>query len=130
MLTLGAAREPDPLPILQPNAPWGCELFHAGRQVRGLADGGVVHAQIVADGPHHHLAGKEQREYTKNMAAWQEKLHRSAGPLAWGRSRSSRTHPNLRLHRGKGARAGSNPHSGKRSSGHFPMSAFQTGFDH
>ena len=43
----------------QPNAPGGRELFHAGRQVRGLADGRVVHVQIVANGPHHHLAGVE-----------------------------------------------------------------------
>ena len=39
----------------QPNAPGRRELFHAGRQVRGLANGGVVHVQIVANGPHHHL---------------------------------------------------------------------------
>ena len=39
----------------QPNAPGGRQLFHTGRQVRGLANGGVVHVEIVANGPHHHL---------------------------------------------------------------------------
>ena len=33
------------------------ELFHARRQVHRLPDGGIVHVQVVADGPHHHLAG-------------------------------------------------------------------------
>ena len=32
------------------------ELFHPGRQVRGLADRGVVHVEIAADGPDHDLA--------------------------------------------------------------------------
>ena len=31
------------------------QLFHAGRQMRGLADSRVIHVQVVADGPHHHL---------------------------------------------------------------------------
>ncbi len=35
------------------------QLLHAGRQVRGLAHGRVVHVQVVANGPHHHLAGVE-----------------------------------------------------------------------
>jgi hypothetical protein len=39
----------------QANAPGRRELFHAGCQVRGLADGRVVHVQVVANGPHHHL---------------------------------------------------------------------------
>jgi len=43
----------------QADASGGRELFHAGRQVRGLADGGVVHVQVAADGPDHHLAGVE-----------------------------------------------------------------------
>ena len=43
----------------QPNAPGGRQLLHAGRQVRGLAHGRVVHVQVVADGPHHHLPGVE-----------------------------------------------------------------------
>ena len=43
----------------QPNAPGRRKLFHAGRQVRGLADGRVVHVEIVANGPHHHLPGVE-----------------------------------------------------------------------
>ena len=32
-------------------------LLHARGQVRGLAHGGVVHAQVVPDRAHHHLAG-------------------------------------------------------------------------
>jgi hypothetical protein len=36
-------------------APGGRQLFHAGRQVRGLANGGVVHMEIIADGPYHDL---------------------------------------------------------------------------
>ncbi len=39
----------------QPNGAGGRELFHTSRQVRGLADGRVVHVQIVADGAHDHL---------------------------------------------------------------------------
>ena len=34
--------------------------------------------------------GKEHREYTRNMEPWQEKLHRSAGTVALGRSGRSR----------------------------------------
>ena len=39
------------------DGPRGGELFHARRQVRVLAHRRVVHVQIVANGPHHHLAG-------------------------------------------------------------------------
>jgi hypothetical protein len=35
------------------------ELFHPGRDVRGLADGGVVQVQVAADGAHHDLARVE-----------------------------------------------------------------------
>ena len=35
------------------------QLLHARRQVRGLPHGRVVHVQVVADRPHHHLAGVE-----------------------------------------------------------------------
>jgi hypothetical protein len=28
---------------------------------------------------------KEHREYTRNREVWHERLHRSAGPLTWGR---------------------------------------------
>ena len=35
------------------------QLFHAGREVGGLADRRVVHAQIVADGADDDLAGVE-----------------------------------------------------------------------
>ena len=35
------------------------ELFHPGSQVSGLADDGVVHTQITADGSDHHLARVE-----------------------------------------------------------------------
>ena len=31
------------------------QLLHARREMRGLADGVVVHGQVVADGPHHDL---------------------------------------------------------------------------
>ena len=43
----------------QPNAARRGELLHARRQVRGLAHGGVVHVQVVANGAHHHFAGVE-----------------------------------------------------------------------
>ena len=43
----------------QPNTARGGELLHARRQVRGLAHGGVVHVQVVANGPHHDFAGIE-----------------------------------------------------------------------
>ena len=36
-----------------------CELLHPGCQVRGLANGGVVHVQIAADGADHDLARVE-----------------------------------------------------------------------
>ena len=42
-------------------APARRELLHPGRQVRGLADGGVVHAEIAPDGPDHHLARVQAR---------------------------------------------------------------------
>jgi hypothetical protein len=34
-------------------------LLHARRQVDGQANGEVVHVQIVANRPHHHLAAVE-----------------------------------------------------------------------
>jgi len=43
----------------EPDAAGGGELLHAGRQVRGLAHGGVVHAEIAADRAHHDVAGVE-----------------------------------------------------------------------
>ena len=43
----------------QPNAPRRGQLLHARRQVGGLAHGGVVHVQVVADRADHHLAGVE-----------------------------------------------------------------------
>jgi hypothetical protein len=43
----------------QPNTAWGGELFHTRRQVGGLAHGGVVHMQIIANRPHHHFARVE-----------------------------------------------------------------------
>ena len=39
--------------------PGAGELLHARRQMRGLADGRVVHVQVVANGPHHDLPGVE-----------------------------------------------------------------------
>ena len=41
------------------NAPRRRELLHPGRQMRGLANGRVVHVQVVADGTHDHLARVE-----------------------------------------------------------------------
>jgi hypothetical protein len=43
----------------QQDAPRRGKLFHARRQVGGLANGRVVHVQVVANTPHHHLAGVE-----------------------------------------------------------------------
>ena len=37
----------------------GRELLHPRRQVNGLADGGVVHVEVVRDGAHDHLARVE-----------------------------------------------------------------------
>src|SRR3972149_4507075 len=53
-----ALRKPEGL-ARQADAPGGRELFHPSRQVGGLADGGVVHVQVAADGPDHDLAGVE-----------------------------------------------------------------------
>ena len=47
----------------------GCgELLHARRQDRGQADGGVVHVQVVANGPHHHLSGVEADAHLHRQA--------------------------------------------------------------
>ena len=43
----------------QQDAAGGGELFHACGQVRRLADGRVVHMQIVANGAHHYLTSVE-----------------------------------------------------------------------
>ena len=37
----------------QPDTPRGRELLHTRGQMRGLADGGIVHVQVVANRPHH-----------------------------------------------------------------------------
>ena len=37
----------------QPDTPRGRELLHTRGQMRGLADGGIVHMQVVANRPHH-----------------------------------------------------------------------------
>jgi len=44
-------------PGSDPNAAGRRELLHARRQVRGLAHGGVVHAEVAADRAHHDLSG-------------------------------------------------------------------------
>ena len=44
------------------------QLFHARRQVRVLAYRRVVHVQIVANGPHHHLAGVEPHAQLQHHA--------------------------------------------------------------
>jgi hypothetical protein len=41
----------------EPDAAGGRELLHAGRQVRGLAHGGVVHAEIAPDRAHDDVSG-------------------------------------------------------------------------
>ena len=43
-------------PRRQENGAWARQLLHARREMRGLADGRVVGAEIVADGAHDHLA--------------------------------------------------------------------------
>jgi hypothetical protein len=43
----------------QPDTPRGRELLHPRRQMRGLADGGIVHMQVVANRPHHDFPGVE-----------------------------------------------------------------------
>ena len=43
----------------QPDTAWGGELLHTRGQVRGLAHGGVVHVQVVANRPHDDVAGME-----------------------------------------------------------------------
>ena len=43
----------------QTNAPGRGQLLHPGRQVRGLAQGRVVHVQVVANGADHHFARVE-----------------------------------------------------------------------
>ena len=44
-------------PLGEPDTTGRRELLHAGRQVRGLADGGVVHAQIATNGAHDDVPG-------------------------------------------------------------------------
>jgi hypothetical protein len=43
-------------PRRQENGTWARQLLHSRCEVRGLSDGGVVRAQVVADGAHDHLA--------------------------------------------------------------------------
>jgi hypothetical protein len=43
----------------EPNAAGRRELFHARRQVRGLADGGIIDSEIAADRAHHDVSGVE-----------------------------------------------------------------------
>jgi hypothetical protein len=43
----------------EPDAAGHCELLHAGRQMRGRAHGGVVHAEIAADRAHDDVARVE-----------------------------------------------------------------------
>ena len=50
--------------------PGVASLFHARRQVGGLAHGGVVHVQVVANGPHHHLAGVEPHAHAAARRPW------------------------------------------------------------
>jgi hypothetical protein len=43
----------------QPDTTWGGQLLHARRQVGGLADGGIVHMQVIANGPYDDFARVE-----------------------------------------------------------------------
>ena len=43
----------------QTNAPGRGELLHAGGQMRGLANGRIVHVQVVANGAYHHFTRVE-----------------------------------------------------------------------
>ncbi len=48
-----------------PDATRRGELFHPGGQMRGLADRGVVHVQVAADGAHDHLAGVQADAHSR-----------------------------------------------------------------
>jgi hypothetical protein len=45
------------------------DLLHAGGEMGRLPDGGVVHVEVAADGPHYHLAGIEPRANLHRSAA-------------------------------------------------------------
>ncbi len=47
---------------------WSGELLHTGRQVRRLADRRVVHGQVVADRPHHDVAGVQAHAHLEPRA--------------------------------------------------------------
>ena len=47
----------------QQDRPGHGRLFHARRQVDGLADGGIVHVQVAANRAHHHFAGMQANAY-------------------------------------------------------------------
>ena len=57
-------------------------LLHAGRQVRGLAHGGVVHAQIVADLADHHVHGRG-RPGGDGLVAGLFRLRAPGDPALW-----------------------------------------------
>ena len=63
----------------QPDAPRGGELLHTRRQMRRLPDRRVVHMQVVANRPHHHLAGVEADAQAQLQAA--AAAHRLSGGL-------------------------------------------------
>src|SRR5206468_11383500 len=56
LLFLFVLLRPSPISPLFPYTTLFRSLFHARRQVGGLPHCRVVHVQVVADGPHHHLA--------------------------------------------------------------------------
>ena len=39
------------------HCPWRGELFHAGREIRGVPDGRILHVQVVSDCPDDDFAG-------------------------------------------------------------------------
>ncbi len=57
------------------------DLLHAGRQADGVSLRGVVHAEVVADRPHDHLAGVEPHAHGEAQLAGAAQLLREAAQL-------------------------------------------------
>jgi hypothetical protein len=55
----------------QPNTTWRGELFHTRRQMRGLADSGIIHMQAAVNRPHHDFPRVEPdaRQHLQAMGA-------------------------------------------------------------
>jgi hypothetical protein len=68
-------------------------LLHARRQDRGQADGGVVHVQVVANRPHHHLSSVEANAHLYRQAVCAAHLFRIAAQgVLHGQRRITRPH--------------------------------------